>query len=315
MNKKSNSNFLSNWKVVILSLIGATTFWFIRTLNKDHSALISYPIEFVYTQDSVVVMEPLPEVVKVDVSSGGWNLFRRTLLVQVDPIRISMDNPTEIKYFTRSTLLPLVTESLSGLNVNYLITDTLNINIEKRVAKQVKIRVDSLNLPLLPRYRLVSDIQIDPPFVTILGPESIVSILEDEYYVMPRAKRIDEEVEETVAIPLPFEQWMQAEPSQVDVKFDVDRFDRLRVGIQMDLLNFPDDSTIYPAITDVNVAFTIQNRLKEDFVAMDFGVSADYNLMDQEDSTISPMIIYHPEHAMDVIVLPEKIDIIHEFAN
>jgi hypothetical protein len=315
MNKKSNSNFLRNWKVVILSLIGATTFWFIRALNKEHSALISYPVEFVYRQDSVVVMEPLPNVVKVDVSSGGWNLFRRTLLFQVDPIQISMDNPTEIKHFTRSTLMPLVTDALAGLNINYLVTDTLNINIERRLAKQVKIRIDSLNLPLLPRHQLVSPIQIDPPFVTILGPESIVSILENEYYVMPKARRIDEEIEETVEIPLPFEQWMIADPPEVSIKFDVDRFDRLRVGIPMDLLNFPDDTTVYPEITNVNVAFTIQNRLKEDFVAMDFGVSADYNLMDLEDSTISPMIIYHPEHALDVVVLPEKVRIIHERAN
>ena len=102
---KGFSNLINNWKVVMFSFLGATTFWLFRSLSQDQSALISYPIEFVFDEDSVVVMDPLPETVKIDVSSGGWNLFRRTLLFSVEPLKVELDNPSEIKFLNRSFLM------------------------------------------------------------------------------------------------------------------------------------------------------------------------------------------------------------------
>ena len=67
-----------NWKVILLSIIGAATFWFFNALNKNYDARISYPLSFSFDRDSVIVVEPLAEEVKIDVTSGGWNLLRKT---------------------------------------------------------------------------------------------------------------------------------------------------------------------------------------------------------------------------------------------
>ena len=301
------NKLLNNWKVVLLSFIGATTFWFFNALNKDYSALISYPIEFDFRTDSVVVLDPLPEEVKVDVSSGGWNLFRRTLWFSVTPITISLDNPTDIKFLTRSSILPIVTDHLNDLEINYLLTDTLFINVEKKVRKQVNIKVDSANISVDQNYRIISPISIDPDTVSMYGPVSIINSLEDEYYVMPSENRINEDLKEEVSIPLPYPDLMQSVPSEVTLSFEVERFDRDRIRVPVEKLNFPENPDFQLGDSLVTISYLVRRDLKEEFKTTDFGITVDYNMINEEDSTVIPILIYFPEILENVTVSPDTL--------
>ncbi len=310
MSEKKVNKFINSWKVVLFSFMGAATFWFFTALNKEYSALVSYPIDIEFDEDSVVVMEPLPDNVKIDVSSGGWNLFRETLWFSVTPLKIPLDNPTDIRFLTRSTLLPVVRDQLTGLDVNYLLTDTIFINIEKKLHRDVAIKIDSINISLSNNYRIVSPISIDPPTVQLSGPEAIINSLEDEYYVMIQERGIDDNVEEDVSIPLPFEDFMNSDPENVTVTFEVDRFDRDRIRLTLEQLNFPEDTTAQLMDSVIIVNYTIQRSLKQQFSQDDFGITVDYNLVDLSDSTIQPIIIYFPEIIEEVTTAPEKVKVI-----
>jgi YbbR domain-containing protein len=261
----------------------------------------------------VIIIDPLPNTVKIDVSSGGWNLFRRTLWFSVDPLKIDLDNPADIRFLTRSTLKPIVDDQIEGLNINYLMTDTLFINVQRKVSREVQIMVDSITLPLTNSYRIVSPIEIDPLTVTLSGPETIINSLQDHYYVMPDINRIDDEVSEEVKIPLPFENLMESNPQTVNISFNVDRFDRARITVPLELLNFPEDSSSIISDTSVIISYTIQRDLTEEFTQLDFGVTLDFELLDVTDSTIQPILIYYPEIALELNISPGSIPVITRF--
>jgi len=174
--------------------MGAATFWLFRALNKSHSALISYPIEFVFNIDSTVVMNPLPTTIKIDVSSGGWNLFRRTLIFSIDPIKVEQDNPSEVNFLTQSFLSPIVEDQLKGLTINYIVTDTLFLSIERKITKRMRLKVDSLSLPLEEDHQLISNITIQPDHVVLIGPESIINSFETDFYITLDENNIDEDL-------------------------------------------------------------------------------------------------------------------------
>lgn len=312
MKHKGLNKFLDSWKVVLFSFLGAATFWLFTALNKEYSALVSYPIDIQFDSDSVVIIDPLPTQIKVDVTSGGWNLFRRTLWFSVTPVKIPLDNPTDIRFLTRSTLLPVVQDQLQELDVNFLLTDTLFINIEKKVYKEVAIKVDSVNISMANNYRMITPITIDPPTVTLSGPETIISSLQNEYYVMIRETRIDNDVAEEVSIPLPFENLMSTFPGSVIISFGVDRFDRERIKVPIEQLNFPEQDSVIVEDSMITVNYTIQRLLKEDFDADDFGITVDYNLLNEVDSTIQPIIIYYPENISEITTAPEQIKLRYE---
>ncbi len=300
---------LKNWKVVLLSLGGATTFWFFNALNKDYNAVINYPVEFQFARDSVVIVDPLPNTVTIDVSSGGWNLIRKTLFFNVTPIQIELENPTEISYYTRSALFPLVIDQLEELQVNYLVTDTLYINIDKKKRKRFKLKIDSLTIPLQEGHRLTSSIQIIPDSIEITGAKSFLDTLGGFYYLSFETKEIDDPYDRDIELIFPERAQAQANPKEVRVAFKVERFERMKVTVEVEPINFPVDSSVYLSQKEVDVFFTIPESKMKKIDASDFAITADKAMLKRRDSTVLAMLMYYPESAVEVQVEPENIKV------
>lgn len=305
-------NSLNSWKVVLLSLLGATTFWFFNELNKEYTTRLIYPLRFNFDRENVVLMQPLPESIKVDVSGGGWNLLRRTfILFNPTPLTIELDNPTLIRFYSRSTLLPVVREQLSELKVNYLMTDTLYFHIEEKQTKKVALQIDSTSIDMREDYRIISTLTKSLDSVEFTGPKSFIDSLQSPYVVQISEQSIDDDFDENIEIPLADEDLITVIPEEVKVDFEVERFDRLTVAVPFDRLNFPEDSSALPSLDQIEVNFTVPRSQRKDYEASDFGITVDFNLLDDRDSTIFPIMIYSPEEAIEIDMVPDTIKVVY----
>ena len=311
MIKFNFDKFTNNWKVVLFSIMGAATFWLFRALNKSHSALISYPIEFVFNIDSTVVMNPLPTTIKIDVSSGGWNLFRRTLIFSIDPIKVELDNPSEVNFLTQSFLSPIVEDQLKGLTINYIVTDTLFLSIERKITKRMRLKVDSLSLPLEEDHQLISNITIQPDHVVLIGPESIINSFETDFYITLDENNIDEDFDGRVEVPIVFEDLIQSDPSEVKLSFEVDKFKNVKIGVPIILQNFPSNRVTTLLDSIVNVNYRVKESFKEEFSSEDFYVVLDYDFL-KTDSLGVPVLIKYPDTLRTVSMDPQKVRFRHE---
>jgi hypothetical protein len=300
------NKFTNNWKVVLFSIMGAATFWLFRALNKSHSALISYPIEFVFNVDSTVIMNPLPTTIKIDVSSGGWNLFRRTLIFSIDPIQVELDNPSEVNFLTQSFLSPIVEDQLKGLTINYIVTDTLFLSIERKITKRMILKVDSLSLPLEEDYQLMSNITIQPDHVVLIGPKSIINSFESDFYITLDENNIDEDFNGRVEVPIVFEDLIQSDPSEVNVSFEVNKFKNVKIGVPIILQNFPSNRVTTLLDSIVNVTYRVKESFKEDFSSEDFYVVLDYDFL-KTDSLGVPVLIKYPDTLRTVSMDSQKV--------
>ena len=286
--------------------MGAATFWLFRALNKSHSALISYPIEFVFNVDSTVVMNPLPTTIKIDVSSGGWNLFRRTLIFSIDPIQVELDNPSEVNFLTQSFLSPIVEDQLKGLTINYIVTDTLFLSIERKITKRMILKVDSLSLPLEEDYQLMSNITIQPDHVVLTGPKSIINSFESDFYITLDENNIDEDFYGRIEVPIVFEDLIQSDPSEVNVSFEVDKFKNVKIGVPIILQNFPSNRVTTLLDSIVDVTYRVKESFKEDFSSEDFYVVLDYDFL-KTDSLGVPVLIKYPDTLRTVSMDSQKV--------
>ena len=291
--------------------MGAATFWLFRALNKSHSALISYPIEFVFNIDSTVVMNPLPTTIKIDVSSGGWNLFRRTLIFSIDPIKVELDNPSEVNFLTQSFLSPIVEDQLKGLTINYIVTDTLFLSIERKITKRMRLKVDSLSLPLEEDHQLISNITIQPDHVVLIGPKSIINSFESDFYITLDENNIDEDFNGRVEVPIVFEDLIQSDPSEVNVSFEVNKFKNVKIGVPIILQNFPSNRVTTLLDSIVNVNYRVKESFKEEFSSEDFYVVLDYDFL-KTDSLGVPVLIKYPDTLRTVSMDPQKVRFRHE---
>ena len=294
----------------MFSILGAATFWLFRALNEKHSAIISYPLEFVFNKDSTVVMNPLPTVIKIDVSSGGWNLFRRTLIFGVDPLKVELDNPSEVNFLTQSFLSPIVEDQLEGLTINYIVTDTLFLNIERKITKRMRLKVDSLSLSLEKDFQLISSIEIQPDYMMLIGPESIINSFETDFDITPDDNGIDEDFDSRVEVPIVFKDLIQSDPSEVNVSFEVDKFKNVKIGVPIVLQNFPIDRI--PVLQDsiVNLTYRVNESIAEEYSVGDFRVVLDYDFL-KTDSMGVPILMKYPDTLKQISMDIQKVRFIY----
>ena len=299
----------SGWKVVILSFIGATTFWFFSALGKQYSYRIEYPIEFVFNTDSLIAVKKLPEIVDIDVSGGGWDLFKQSLWFGTDPVIFELDNPAAIRYLTRPTILPIITEQLGEYRINYLFTDTLFIDINRKSSKKIQLTVDSMKVSMDDNFRITSSIRMIPDTAIVYGPTSFLDTLNALHTVPLEVDEIDKNFDRFVKLNIPEILDIHSDPPTVNVQFEVERFIIMSIPAVVEMLNFPKDSSAYVTNPSVTIQFVVQESLKEEFFSNDFKVVVDYSMINKQDSIAPAVVVFQPENALEVEVLPDSLAI------
>jgi hypothetical protein len=296
----------SNWKVVALCFLGATTFWFFNALNKNYATRISYPVEFVYDPEGVVVTEELPRRVNIDVSGGGWNLLRKTVWVKMNPIRIMLDNPTTQKYITKASLTPIIADQLEEIRLNYVVTDTLFLHIERQESKPVVLRIDSMRLPLEKGYQLTSPIRIEPDSVIFTGPLSFIDTLADTLFVPLSLSKLQTDLNTNIDLNTLVPETADVQPAQVNVRFTVGRFLSDRRLVRIRRVNFPDNNIRMVDSLSVVTFRVAENRLEE-VQRTGFYVEADFDTFNPADSTVGLQLVAYPQGVLQPSLDVERV--------
>ena len=300
----------ANWKVVALCFFTATTFWFFNALNKsNYTTRLDYPLSFNFNDSSTIIVDKLPEKVTLDVSGGGWNLFRRFLGFDANPLEVDLENPTQTKYIMASALEPEIARQMSDLTLNYVVTDTLSINIEPLESRKLNVYVDTGDIDLRNSYQIVSDITIDPDTVWVTGPRSLVRALTDTARVNIPETNIDEDFDEQMPIVNLGSDLIDLQTAAVNVRFSVVEFVKDTRKATLLKKNFPNDSSAYLAEQEVGILFSYREDRQEAMDSLEFNVLADYARRNRKDSILVPRLIGLPDFVQDVSIVPDTLKV------
>jgi hypothetical protein len=223
-----------------------------------------------------------------------------------------LDEPTKTPYILGSDLTQEIAEKLQGdLRLNYVVTDTLFIEIEKIVQKEAILSIDSLQVDLGENYRITSPISITPKRVVMEGPETQVKAASDTLMILIAEEEILENYSETIPLKYEASSYVSLMPSQAEVYFEVAPFTLLTQEVQPSLVNFPQDSSLVLAQDVVSISFWVRNDLLQTNDSLRFEVVADLQKMNKMDSTITPELLAHPPTATDILLLPTQLKVTH----
>lgn len=300
----------TNWKVMLLCLAGAATFWFFNSLNKGYNTQISYPVEFRFPNpDTVVVLTRLPDAVKMDVDGGGWNLFRKTFWFTVEPLEIYLESPFDNKRLTRRELELYLQPQVKDITLNQVLSDTLFLNIEPRAEKYLHLYIDSATLSLEEPYRLVSPVTIGPDSVYVSGAISYINSLPDTITLQIKEKNIDYNYREEISVNLLTASGLRVNPDKVDVSFDVEPFIYSTYNIPLEPVNFPNDSALLMSQSYISVSFEIRESYVSQLDDSLFQATADFNNLNRQDSTLIPRIVKRPGFVNKISFSPIQIKV------
>ncbi len=228
-----------NWRAVVLCIFAATIFWFFNALNKSYTTNINFPLRFDYDQQNFVPVKALPRQVRVNVTGNGWDLFKRSTGVKRIPLEIPLERPSEVKKIVGSSLPVFFSSQIEGLELNFVLTDTLFVDLEPKAGRWVRLTMDSLQFNLKKGYGLASDVTIDPDSIFVEGPQPIINRIKEPFRLQLRQRNIDEDYSEDVEIDLPESDIIKRDPPTVMVTFHVDKMITLKDSLLLTRENKP----------------------------------------------------------------------------
>ncbi|MBT1697231.1 hypothetical protein KK083_10115 [Fulvivirgaceae bacterium PWU4] len=233
-----------NWKAVVLCVFAATVFWFFNALNKTYTTNINFPLRFDYDHEEFVPVRALPAQVRINVTGNGWELFKRSTGVKIAPLEIPLERPSEVKKIVGSNLPMFFSNQVEGLEINFVLTDTIYIDLEPKAGRWVKLAMDSLQFNLKDGYGVASEISITPDSVYLEGPERIVSRFDNPVLLKLRHRNIDENFSDEVELDIPSSDVIKRDPPTVSVKFNVERMVQLKDSLLITAENVPSTVSI-----------------------------------------------------------------------
>ena len=293
--KKSNSSKGSNWKAIVLSILAASVFWLFQSLNKNYSTNLNYPIAFDFPAEQYVVMDDLPDEVQINISGIGWNIFRKTFSFGLNPIRIHLESPASTSKIVGAALLANINDQLPQFQVNYVISDTLQLNIESRASRSFGVYVDSTTIDLKDNFRITSQIMLDSDSVTLSGPKSIIKQLPDRLPISISEQGIDKVFDEVIKFTIRGYQQslLQVTPEEIGVQFDVEEF--VTVSYKVKLTEVEGlEGDIYAMDSMINVIYSIPRSAQATIDKSEIKVVALPETLNKEDSTVQVSILNHP---------------------
>lgn len=224
-----------NWRAVILCTFAATVFWFFNALNKNYTTNLNFPLQFQYDEEQFIPVTQLPQYVRINVTGNGWDLFKRSTGVKVAPLELPVDRPLDTKKIVGSTLPVYFTSQMDGLEINYVLTDTLVLDIEPKRSRWMSLAIDSIDYNFKKGFVLASAVSLMPDSVLVTGPARLINAFQEPYPVRLRQRNIDEDFMDDVEVAFPYSEVIKRDPPTVAVLFDVEkstlRSDSVLVGV------------------------------------------------------------------------------------
>jgi hypothetical protein len=291
-----------NWKAVVLCVFAATVFWFLNALNKTYTTNLNFPLLFDFDHENFVPVRSLPRQVRINVTGNGWDLFKRSTGVKTGPLEIPLERPAETKKIVGSTLPVFFSNQIEGLDINFVLTDTLYIDLEPKAGRWITIALDSVEQNLQAGYGLVSDVTIMPDSVFMEGPQRLIDNLREPVRIRLPQRNIDENFTDDVEIDIPASDVIKRDPPTVSVTFDVDRLTEVRDSLLVAVENVP--STVSTVETRyIPVILLVPEKLKDKLVLDSARAILDLRNFRRGEARILPRIVRLPRH-----VIVSKID-------
>lgn len=211
----------TNWKALALCFFAAAVFWIFNALNKNYATNLKLPLQFEYDNARYTAVEAPPATLTVNVNGNGWELFRKSLGVKVPIINMPLERPLEMRKIAAASLAPTVASQVGGLQLNYIVTDTLRMKFEPKVQRTLKLMADLTPITFKKGLGRTSAVVLLPDSVTVEGPKSAVDELPDTLLVRVNATRVSGNFRESAEINVGESSSIKRDPPVVDIMFEV----------------------------------------------------------------------------------------------
>lgn len=285
--------------------------WIFTTLSGNFKFNAKTVLSFKNTPRKRAFHSLQSDTVDLTVQGTGWQMLFEKMNGLNKPIEVDLRNLEKQDYVVLSTQLKQINEKReSDQQIVALNPDTLYFDFTDRAVKKVPVRLAS-RLQYQRQFAQAGDVVIDPAYVTLSGPDNLISKIKSWNTDSLLKDSVDETIRTNLLLQPAKEGNLSVYPRTVNVRVPVDEFTEKTVEVPIKLVNNRNfyDVKIFPL--KVKITFTTSLRrypeIDDDF----FEASADLALwQDRGYNTLPVKLTRLPEYCKIVKIQPQNIDFI-----
>jgi hypothetical protein len=139
----------------------------------------------------------------------------------------------------------------------------------------------------------------------------MINQLPDVFMVALSDRNIDASYDEELSLDLFSPSLIKKDPEVIRVSFDVEEYVDQTEQLNVELVNFPYDSSIYVEPSKLEARLRLRRSFRSKVNAEDFLIIADLSNMLAKDSTISVEVMDMPEYVKDIFFEEKKVKVVY----
>ncbi|EDM35244.1 hypothetical protein PBAL39_13467 [Pedobacter sp. BAL39] len=299
--------------VLLTCFVIAVGAWLFMALNN----------KYVYTAKTVLDYQNFPQkkafhplqsdTVDLQVEGTGWQLLFARLRINPQSIAISLEKLNNRNFVLFSEQLYNVNRQLeTSQKIISVKPDTLYFDFSERRVKRVPVKLRS-NLNFARQYGLYDEVQLNPTYVTISGPEREIQKIKEWSTDTLNLKDIQATTTTRVSMERMQMKNVNIFPSSVEVKLPVDEFTEKVIEVPLKIINNKEyyNIKLYPKKVKVilQVALSKYAEVNEEFIDAVVDVN-EWKVYQHQ--RLSVTLNRFPDYCKIVEIKPEKVDFIIE---
>ena len=238
---------ISQPKILLYCFIVGSLIWFFNELNNRSNASMFYPINFNYdNKDELIEVISPPNSIEISINGTGWNLLRNLLKLNITEVEYNINKPSQTKFILSNSLLPYIAQSLENVNLNFVVTDSIFLNIEKKINKELKVLIDTSKISIADNFQRVSDFVLSHDKIYVEGPQSIINSLPNTYLINTReTSNLSSDFNEDFTVEI-IHQNLSINPEKINLSFNIEEFVQEEIILKVDFYeeNFSLDTSV-----------------------------------------------------------------------
>lgn len=315
--KKSNLRIDRNIITYLICVVIATILWFLNALNKDYSAVISYPVKYVNLPQGKHLISDLPSTLSLEVRAKGFALLGHRISTSFLPITFNVNTYSnhllekdEVFEYTLNTN-EIKDKIGNQLNTEIKLLDITPATIEFKFAQSVekKVAVRPVVNYTLKRQYILNQITATPDSVLVSGPATIIDTLRYISTKSLRLKDLGKSVTKEVELTPP--RGCTVDDATVKLDLQVEQFTETKKTIRLQARHVPGSFYLRLFPDNVNITYDVGLSNYEKITNQDFEFYVDYD-QTKSSSYLDVKVGKTPAFIKNLVFSPQKVEYIIE---
>ena len=280
-----------NYKVFLVFVMISTFFWLLIKFSKEYTTLVRFPIKYTSVPNDMVWGEIPKNSLHISTTASGFQHLGYAFggkKIYLDMSKIRSLGNDQFFLLPEEQISSIIRQFPSNLELIYRSPDSIFFDLSKKINKKIPVVLND-SLILAPSFQFVEKAAINPDSITISGPASLVSKVEEIETELFFKENIRKNNTETVRLkPLNIDK-VEISESIVNVSLSVEQFTQNTIEVPIIIRNVPEGYLL--KIFPDNIAVTFNTGLSnfESINQSSFHVIADYNKIDEDNSQFIPL--------------------------